>query len=61
MAQSLQEQHPDIVKITQKWGRWQHQVNYRVFRNNKLILKPGIEIPEGTDNYGMEMKIIQGE
>ena len=38
MAKSLYCQHPDVVKITRKWGRWQHQVDYRPFRNNKLIL-----------------------
>lgn len=53
MAQSLQRQHPDVVKITRKWGRWQHQVNYKPFRGNKLKLKPGITIPDGVDNYGM--------
>jgi len=56
MAQSLQRQHPDIVKITHKWGRWQHQVDYRPFKSNKLIKKEGIIIPEGVNNYGMELK-----
>jgi hypothetical protein len=37
MAQSLVEQHPDIVRVTQKWGRPQHHVDYRQFRANKLI------------------------
>lgn len=37
MAQSLQKQHPDIVKIVRRFGRWQHLVNYRPFKNNKLI------------------------
>ena len=55
MAQSLQRQHPDVVKITRKWGRWQHQVDYRPFKANKLILKEGIEIPEGVNNYGMKL------
>lgn len=53
MAQSLQRQHPDVVKITRKWGRWQHQVDYRPFKGNKLIKKEGIDIPEGVNNYGM--------
>ena len=53
MAQSLQEQHPDVVTITEKFGRYQHQVNYKPFRRNKLIMKPGIVIPEGHDEYGM--------
>ena len=53
MAQSLREQHPDVVKITRKWGRWQHQVDYRPFKNNQLRRKPGVEIPKGVNNYGM--------
>lgn len=36
MAKSLQKQHPDVVKVTRKWGRWQHHVDYRPFRKNKL-------------------------
>lgn len=53
MAQSLQKQHPDVTKIAWKWGRWQHQVDYRPFKKNRLILKEGVEIPEGVNNYGM--------
>jgi hypothetical protein len=53
MAQSLQAQHPDVVKIGRRWGRWQHVVDYRPFKNNRLIKKPGIVIPEGVNNYGM--------
>lgn len=55
MAQSLQRQHPDVVKVARKWGRWQHQVDYRPFKYNKLIKKEGIEIPEGINNYGMKL------
>jgi len=36
MAKSLKEQHPDVVRITKKWGRWQHHVDYRHFKSNKL-------------------------
>ena len=53
MALSLQQQHPDVVKIVCKWGRWQHLVNYKVFKNNQLIKKPGLVIPEGNNEYGM--------
>lgn len=55
MARSLQRQHPDVVKITRKWGRWQHQVDYRPFKNNRLRRKPGIIIPTGINNYEMRM------
>jgi hypothetical protein len=53
MAQSLQRQHPDVTKIVWKWNRWQHQVDYRSFKANKLKLKENIIIPQGIDNYGM--------
>jgi len=57
-VKELQEAHPDIVKLTEKWGRYQHQVDYSGFKNNKLIRKPGIEIPEGINNYGMILNNI---
>ena len=58
MAQSLQEQHPNIVKITQKWGRWQHQVDYSSIKKNKLILRPDAIIPEETNDYGMRIETV---
>lgn len=39
MAQSLKEQHPDLVTITHKWGRWQHHCDYRPFAKLKLERK----------------------
>lgn len=56
MAQSLQEQHPDVTKIAWKWGRWQHQVDYRPFKGNKPILKKGVIIPDEPNNYGMVLR-----
>lgn len=55
MAQSLQAQHPDVVKITRKWGRWQHHVDYRPFKANKLIRKKGVVIPDEPNEYGMKL------
>ncbi len=55
MARSLQRQHPDVVKIARKWGRWQHQVDYRPFKGNALIRKPGIEIRPGVNEFGMKL------
>lgn len=54
-CQELQQAHPDVVKITWKWGRWQHQVDYRPFKNNKLIRKKGIVIPDKPNEYGMKL------
>lgn len=61
MAESLQVQHPDVVRITTKWGRPQHYVNYKIFRRNKLILKPDVVIPEGADDYGMSLRVSSNE
>lgn len=36
MAESLKAQHPREVRITRKWGRWQHLVDYSGFKQ-KLI------------------------
>ena len=36
-AKSLQEQHPDVVKVVWKFNRWHHQVDYRFFKRNKLL------------------------
>ena len=55
MAQSLENQHPDVVKIRRRFGRWQHVVNYRPFKKNKLILKSGAVIPDAPNEYGMKL------
>ena len=55
MAQSLQRQHPDVTKIVWKWGRWQHSVDYRRFKTNKLIRKPGVVVPNKSNEYGMRL------
>lgn len=58
-AKSLAEQHPDVAKVTWKFGRWHHQVDYRPFKKNKLIKKQNIDIPKGVNNYGMVVKEYQ--
>jgi hypothetical protein len=58
MAESLREQHPDIVRVIEKWGRAQHIVDYSPFRDNKLRLRDGVELPAGEDDYGMSLRIL---
>ena len=59
MTESLIAQHPDVVRMTEKFGHPHHQVNYKPFRRNKLRLKPGVVQPSGTNDYGMELKKLQ--
>lgn len=61
MAKELKERHPDVVKITRKWGRWQHQVDYRPFKGNTLIKKKDVIIPNEPNEYGMKLVKLTGQ
>lgn len=52
-AESLVSQHPDVVKLTRKFGRFHHQVNYKPFKRNQLEAIEGLRVERGIDNYGM--------
>lgn len=54
-AESLREQHPDVVKVVWRYNRWHHDVDYSSFKDNKLIRKEGIKIPKGINEYGMKL------
>jgi len=56
MAESLAEQHPDIVKVVWRFNRWHHHVDYRPFKNNRLIRNPEVRVPLGINNYGMRLE-----
>lgn len=56
MAESLREQHPDVVTISWKFKRWQHQVDYRPFKANRLVRKAGVCVPDRVNNYGMVLE-----
>jgi hypothetical protein len=58
-AKSLQEQHPDVVKIVFRYNRWHHEVDYSPFRSNELIKKKNLNIPNRINNYGMKLKEIK--
>jgi hypothetical protein len=52
MARML-ERWPGVVKVTRKYGRPQHQINWKKF-DTPLRLKPGIELESmGANNYGL--------
>ena len=60
-AESLKKQHPDIVRVVKKFGRYHHQVNYKPFKKNKLIKKEGIVVPKGVNNYGMTLLEVEND
>ena len=53
-AESLQEQHPDVVVVTKKWGRFHHHVDYTKFLQQP-VKKEGLNIPKVTNNHGMKL------
>lgn len=54
-AEELQQAHPDVVRVTEKWGRWHHQVDYSRF-NQQLKRHPDVMIPKRVNNFGMVLQ-----
>jgi hypothetical protein len=52
-SKMLVDMHPDVASLVWKYGRWHHYVDYGPFRNNKLILKEGLDIARDDNEYGM--------
>jgi hypothetical protein len=53
-AESLKAQHPDVVNIVERYGRWHHEVNYSVFIQ-KPKLRKNIILPKTHENYGLKL------
>jgi len=47
--------HPDVSKLVWRFGRVHHYVDYRPFKQNKLVRRDDVEIPTGTNDYGMRL------
>jgi hypothetical protein len=54
-SKMLVDMHPDVAVMMFRYGRWHHYVDYTPFVKNEFKLKPGLEIPEGINEYGMYM------
>lgn len=55
ISQMLVDAHPDVARLTEKFGRWHHEVNYGIYKKNQLIRKKNIYVPRGVNNYGMKL------
>jgi hypothetical protein len=53
-SKMLADLHPDCAKVTWKFNRWHHHVDYRRFKRNPLI-KKDIPISQEVNNYGMRL------
>jgi len=55
-SEMLVKLHPDVARLSHKFNREHHYVDYRKFQeNNKLCLKKDIIIPEKNNEYGMKL------
>lgn len=57
-AQSLVDQHPDVARLTKKFGRWHHHVNYKPFKKNLLKFREGYKANYEINNYGMVKRVV---
>ena len=56
-SQMQQKLHPDVSRVTWRYGRWHHYVNYNKFKKeNQLLLRDDIDIQKGTNEYGLVLK-----
>jgi hypothetical protein len=56
-SKMIADLHPDVARVVWKFGRVHHYVDYRPFRKNRLIRRPDIEVPTGTNEYGMKLVV----
>ena len=56
-SQMLVREHPDVARLIKRWGRWHHYVDYRPFTRNRLRRKLGLEIPDGVNEYEMQLVV----
>lgn len=54
-SQMLLAAHPDCCRIGKRYDRWHHYVDYSRFKKNGLILREGMKIKKGINEYGMEL------
>jgi len=53
-AQSLADQHPDVARVTWKFNRWHHHVNYKPFKKN-ILIRNTKEVKNEINNFGMKL------
>jgi|GEM_PF-297949 hypothetical protein len=59
-SEMIAKLYPDLARVTERFGRVHHYVNYSVFSRNVLKLRAGVKIPAEPDNYGMTLEMLDG-
>jgi hypothetical protein len=61
MAQELADRWPDRVRVTWRFKRWQHLIDWPYDDGPQLQLKPGVRLSrfKPVNEYGMKLKQLQ--
>ena len=57
-SQMLVHVHSDVARVARRYDRAHHHVDYRRFRDQKLLLRKGIVLAEVPNNYGMTLRAL---
>ena len=57
-SRMLARLHPDVCKVTWRFNRWHHVVDYRPFKSLRLVRRADVHTPEGVDDYGMTLRHV---
>ena len=57
-SRMLKDVYPEYTELVWKFSREHHHVNYLPFKDQRLIRKPGVVIPDEPNEYGLTMKRI---
>jgi hypothetical protein len=54
-SQMIADLHPDVASVVWRFNRWHHHVDYRPFKKNPFVLKEGLTVKRGINEYGMSL------
>jgi len=57
-SEMLVRVHSDVARPAWRFGRDHHHVDYRQFREHRLILRRGVVVPKAPNNYGMTLRAL---
>jgi hypothetical protein len=55
-SQMQVDMHPDVSRLTWKFGRIHHEVNYNPFKDIPLIFKDDYVSTKSVNEYGLKLK-----
>jgi hypothetical protein len=55
-SEMLQRLHPDVARVSFRFSRWHHSVDYSQFKDMELSLRSDVVLKPGIDNFGMVLQ-----